>query len=195
MKHINSFFKKIFFIILLFFYFQPLVNADDIKEFEIENMSVGVSLLKYFNKNQIKKFDRNDYTYPAKGKYYRLYIENMKFENFDYLSVDLKFNDNNFIIYGLNGMIDFEYNEGNKCLKKQNQVKNDIKDIFQSDPGENKIASNQDPTGKSIIHNVWFEMQNGKVLVQCYNFTKQTNIQPGLDLAIRLKEFADWLNS
>ena len=195
MKHINSFFKKIFFIILLFFYSQPLVNADDIKEFEIENMSVGVSLLKYFNKNQIKKFDRNDYTYPAKGKYYRLYIENMKFENFDYLSVDLKFNDNNFIIYGLNGMIDFEYNEGNKCLKKQNQVKNDIKDIFQSDPGENKIASNQDPTGKSIIHNVWFEMQNGKVLVQCYNFTKQTNIQPGLDLAIRLKEFADWLNS
>tara|TARA_B100000035_G_scaffold171938_1_gene146716 strand:+ start:1145 stop:1732 length:588 start_codon:yes stop_codon:yes gene_type:complete len=195
MKHINSFFKKIFFVILLFFYSQPLVNADDIKEFEIENMSVGVSLLKYFNKNQIKKFDRNDYTYPAKGKYYRLYIENMKFENFDYLSVDLKFNDNNFIIYGLNGMIDFEYNEGNKCLKKQNQVKNDIKDIFQSDPGENKIASNQDPTGKSIIHNVWFEMQNGKVLVQCYNFTKQTNIQPGLDLAIRLKEFADWLNS
>ena len=195
MKHINSFFKKIFFIILLFFYFQPLVNADDIKEFEIENMSVGVSLLKYFNKNQIKKFDRNDCTYPAKGKYYRLYIENIKFKNFDYLSVDLKFNDNNFIIYGLNGMIDFEYNEGNKCLKKQNQVKNDIKDIFQSDPGENKIASNQDPTGKSIIHNVWFEMQNGKVLVQCYNFTKQTNIQPGLDLAIRLKEFADWLNS
>jgi len=195
MKHINNFLKKFFFIILLFFYFQPLVNADDIKEFEIENMSVGVSLLKYFNKNQIKKFDRNDYTYPAKGKYYRLYIENMKFENFDYLSVDLKFNDNNFIIYGLNGMIDFEYNEGNKCLKKQNQVKNEIKDIFQSDPGENKIASNQDPTGKSIIHNVWFEMQNGKVLVQCYNFTKQTNIQPGLDLAIRLKEFADWLNS
>lgn len=195
MKHINSFFKKIFFIILLFFYFQPSVNADDIKEFEIENMSVGVSLLKYFNKNEIKKFDRNDYTYPAKGKYYRLYIENMQFKNFDYLSVDLKFNDNNFIIYGLNGMIDFEYNEGNKCLKKQNQVKNDIKDIFQSDPGENKIASNQDPTGKSIIHNVWFEMQNGKVLVQCYNFTKQTNIQPGLDLAIRLKEFADWLNS
>ena len=195
MKHINSFFKEIFFVILLFFYFQPSVNADDIKEFEIENMSVGVSLLKYFNKNQIKKFDRNDYTYPAKGKYYRLYIENMKFENFDYLSVDLKFNDNNFIIYGLNGMIDFEYNEGNKCLQKQNQVKNDIKDIFKSDPGENKIASNQDPTGKSIIHNVWFEMQNGKVLVQCYNFTKQTNIQPGLDLAIRLKEFADWLNS
>ena len=80
-------------------------------------------------------------------------------------------------------------------MKKQNQVKNYNKDIFQSDPGENKIASNQDPTGKSIIHNVWFEMQNGKVLVQCYNFTKQTNIQPGLDLAIRLKEFADWLNS
>ena len=70
---------------------------------------------------------------------------------------------------------------------------NRVKD--NNEPNRNKIASNQDPSGKSIIHNVWFEMQNGKVLVQCYNFTKQTNIKPGLDLAIRLKEFADWLNS
>jgi Na+-translocating ferredoxin:NAD+ oxidoreductase RnfG subunit len=92
-------------------------------------------------------------------------------------------------------MIDFQHDEGNKCLQKQKQVKNEIKDIFKSNPYENKFASAQDPTGKSIVHNVWFEMQNGKVLVQCYNFTKQTNIQPGLDLAIRLKEFADWLNS
>ena len=188
--------KKIYSYIFFFiFSFNFIASADDIKEFEIENMSVGTSLLEYFDSKQIKKFDRNDYTYPAKGKYYRLYIENIKFENFDYLSVDLKFNDNNFTIYGLNGMIDFKYNEGDKCLQKQKQVKNEIKDIFQSDPGENKIASNQDPSGNSIIHNVWFEMQNGKVLVQCYNFTKQTNIQPGLDLAIRLKEFADWLNS
>ena len=119
----------------------------------------------------------------------------MEFENFDYISVDLKINDENLIIYGLNGMIDFKHNEGNKCLQKQKQVKNEIKDIFKSNPEENKFASKQDPTGQSIIHNVWFEMQNGKVLVQCYNFTKQTNIQPGLDLAIRLKEFADWLNS
>ena len=45
------------------------------------------------------------------------------------------------------------------------------------------------------MHNVWFELQNGKVLVQCYNFTEKIKIQPGLDLAIRLKEFANWLNS
>ena len=195
MKHIINIFIKIFIIFFIILNLQSLTKAEDIKEFEIENMSVGVSLLEYFSSNQIKKFDRNEYTFPAKNKYYRLYIENMEFENFDYISVDLKINDKNLIIYGLNGMIDFQHDEGNKCLQKQKQVKNEIKDIFKSNPDENKFASAQDPTGKSIVHNVWFEMQNGKVLVQCYNFTKQTNIRPGLDLAIRLKEFADWLNS
>ena len=189
MKKILS--QILFFILCL----NTTVYADDIKEFEIEGMSVGVSLLEYFDSNQIKKFDKQNYKFPEKNKYYRLYIEHLKFENFDYLSVDLKLNDKNFIIYGLNGMIDFEPEEGESCLKKQRQVKNEIQNIFGSKPSENQVASNQDPTGDSIVHNVWFELQNGKVLVQCYNFTEKTKIQPGLDLAIRLKEFADWLNS
>jgi len=188
--------KKKFTLILLFILsLNSAVYADDIKEFEIEGMGVGVSLLKYFDSNQIKKFERIDYKYPEKNKYYRLFIENLKFENFDYISVDLKLNDKDLIIYGLNGMIDFEPEEGASCLKKQKQVKNEIKNIFTSKPFENQLPSNQDPTGESIVHNVGFELQNGKVLVQCYNFTRKTNIQPGLDLAIRLKEFVDWLNS
>ena len=191
----NNFLKKILILFFLILNLQSLSQADDIKEFEIEGMSVGVSLLEYYNSNQIKKFDSQDYNFPEKNKYYRLYIENSNFENFDYISVDLKLNDKNLIIYGLNGMIDFEPEEGESCLKKQRQVKNEIKGIFDSKPFENQLPSYQDPTGESIVHNVWFELQNGKVLVQCYNFTRKTNIQPGLDLAIRLKEFVDWLNS
>ena len=195
MKHINNNIKKFLITFFLIFNFQSSIIADDIKEFEIEKMTVGASLLEYFDSNQIKKFERNEYTFPETGKYYRLYIENIQFDNFDYISVDLKINDKNLIIYGLNGMIDFKYSEGKKCLQKQEQVKNEIKDIFSSEPNQNEVVSQQDPTGKSVIHNIWFELNNGKVLVQCYNFVKETNIQPGLDLAIRLKEFADWLNS
>ncbi|MGB2462917.1 MAG: hypothetical protein ACPIEU_09210, partial [Candidatus Puniceispirillaceae bacterium] len=32
-----------------------------------------------------------------------------------------------------------------QCLQKQKQVKNEIKDIFKSNPEENKFASKQDP--------------------------------------------------
>ena len=35
-------------LLLLLFYFQPEPKADDIREFEIEGMSVGESLLDFF---------------------------------------------------------------------------------------------------------------------------------------------------
>ena len=37
--------KRIFLIIILTFSFQTLINADDIKDFEIDGMSIGDSLL------------------------------------------------------------------------------------------------------------------------------------------------------
>ena len=43
---------------------QSLTNADDIKDFEIEGMSIGDSALKYFSKDQI---NANKYfAYPLK---------------------------------------------------------------------------------------------------------------------------------
>ena len=46
-------FTKILFITwLIIFNFQSLTKANDIKEFEIEGMSVGSSLLDYFSKKK-----------------------------------------------------------------------------------------------------------------------------------------------
>ena len=38
---------------------QTLVEADDIRDFEIEGISIGDSLLKYYNLDQINNFFRN----------------------------------------------------------------------------------------------------------------------------------------
>lgn len=174
----------------MFFNHQSWTKADDIRDFEIEGISVGTSLLKFYNIDQINKFERVNY----KKKYYRLYIDNKKLNNYDYIAVDLKLDDNKFIIYGLNGMIDFDYGENTKCLDKQEIVTNDIKNIFKSEPEDVKTISQQDKSGKSVVYNVFFRLDNGKVVVQCYDFTQESNIQPGFDLSIRLKEFSDWLN-
>ncbi len=185
--------KILFIILILVFNLQSLTKADDIKDFQIENMSVGDSLLKYFKINEIKNFDRNNYSQPEKNKYYRLYIEN-NFNTYDYISVDLKYNDKKLIIYGLNGMIDFDFDENNQCLEQQQKIKTQIKDIFSVSPYENVFPSRYDPEGKSFVHNVSFKIDSGKVLIQCYEFREEVNIQPGLDLAIRLPEFSNWLS-
>ena len=62
---------KIFiFILIIIFNFQSLTKANDVKEFEIEGMSVGDSLLDYFSKTKIKEFINHDSSYSyANGDY------------------------------------------------------------------------------------------------------------------------------
>ena len=52
---------KIFiFILIIIFNFQSLTKANDVKEFEIEGMSVGDSLLDYFSRTKIREFINHD---------------------------------------------------------------------------------------------------------------------------------------
>ena len=47
---------RFFFIIIFpFLIFQPFTKADDIRDFEIDGMSIGDSLLDHLSKKQIKK--------------------------------------------------------------------------------------------------------------------------------------------
>ena len=45
-------------ILILFFSFHSFVRAGDIKEIEIEGMSIGDNLLDHFNLDHIKNFDK-----------------------------------------------------------------------------------------------------------------------------------------
>jgi len=42
-------------VLILIFSLQPYTKADDIRDFEIEGMSVGDSLLDHFSKKEIKQ--------------------------------------------------------------------------------------------------------------------------------------------
>ena len=58
------------YLFLIFFSFQTSSLADDIRDFQIEGMSVGDSLLDYFNKTQIEKQKNSKNTYKyKKGKF------------------------------------------------------------------------------------------------------------------------------
>ena len=47
--------------------FQSLTKADDIKDFEIEGISIGDSLLDYFTKNEIQKEMNSEFVYEYPG--------------------------------------------------------------------------------------------------------------------------------
>ena len=48
-------------VLILIFNFQSLTKADDIKDFEIEGIRVGDSLLDHYSEKEIKKFSNYDH--------------------------------------------------------------------------------------------------------------------------------------
>ena len=87
-------FKKILFTLIIIFNLQSLTQADDIKDFEIEGMSIGDSLLDYYNINQIKSFLQTK-QYPGSQRIKMYLIEDKKFSTYEYVAIDAL--DDNFV--------------------------------------------------------------------------------------------------
>ena len=65
--------KLCIYLFLVLFSLQIPSQADDIRDFEIEDMSVGVSLLEFFSKEEIKEnkyflYDTKKFATISKGK-------------------------------------------------------------------------------------------------------------------------------
>ena len=181
------------YLFLVFFSFQTPSWADDIRDFQIEGMSVGDSLLDFISKDKIEnEFEIVIYKKPEKNKYKRIYIENVTFENFDYISIDVKYNDSKYIIHGVTGMDDDS--DLKKCFKKQNEIIKDLSSIFTQKPDKYILLDKDDETGQSKRHYAVYYLDGGDVSIICYEFAKHMNIRNGLDLSIRSKEFQNWLS-
>ena len=186
--------KRLLLILILTFGFQSLTKADDITDFEIEGMSIGDSLLDYFNENEIlstlKKQPSNGYLYPSKKYRSARFVDSSKFSNYEKVIVAFRDKDKQFIIEHIMGVIDYK-NNFSKCFIKLDSVENAIDD-FKSDFSKNKRTyyHSGDPTGKSKITQVGYEFANGPIiLASCADWSKEINITDALRVEIQSKNF------
>ncbi len=192
----KTFFVKIFatFLILMFS-LQSLTKADDIRDFEIEGMSIGDSLLDYMSINEIKKDLKEHINWPhTDKKFQRVEKYDGPFDNYEYVGAVIKPDDPQYKIYGLSGMLDID--DPKKCDNLQQEIVSTLKSKLKNAEIHNWNDSiRQDPSGKSMAVGVEFFLAKGSASVVCYNFTEESNIQSGLDVSISNKEFDDWLLS
>ena len=93
-------------ILILIISFQSLTKADDIRDFEIEGISIGDSLLDFFSKNQIDNFPNYDEGTDLKFRISEFYeTDNLKIDNYDVMQVYYKPNDQQYIISGIRGAL------------------------------------------------------------------------------------------
>ena len=81
------------YLLLIFFSFSVPTYADDVRDFEIEGISIGDSLLDHFSKNEIKNFIITTY-HKNTDEYIMLTGGEDKSQEYENLSLHVKKNDN-----------------------------------------------------------------------------------------------------
>ena len=192
---------KRFLILILFFSFQTFSNADDIRDIQIEGISVGDNLLNHFEvlkktKTEIKE---TKLTYYPKSK--RLAVSNFWDGNYEiYDSVQFTLDPNNYKIFRISGKI-YDLDK-EKCVNKQKEIisnlekqfPNTIKDIdeFSKHPVDN--------SGKSLANGIYLDFASGDAVgVECYfwsdAFKKERNYQDHISVSIETKESRDFIDN
>ena len=179
--------------------FSSSVVADDIRDFQIEGMSVGDSLLDYMTEYEIKKeikLNLNRYKYLEKNKF----VDVWKYEGlktYDEMFFFVKPEDERYLIYDINGVIDFT-NDFNGCKKKQQEITEVFSKILtDTKKDEGTYIHQVDPSNKSIIIYVRFKFDSGgTILIQCYDHEEsyriKNNILDVLEVSISSPEIIKW---
>ena len=164
--------KRLLIILILTFTFQSLTKADDIRDFQVEGMSIGDSLLDHFNEKEILEHDGN---YYSKKKFVTAVFNNHpKLKQYDWLQISYKRNDSKYVIYSLDGVIEFKKNYKG-CLKKKDIIINSLTTFF--DKKNSRIENGKhraDKSGKSIFENFVFELDNdNEIVISCLDWSQE----------------------
>jgi len=198
MKPSNKPMKRLsLYLFLILFTLQTSSQADDIRDFQIEGMSVGDSLLDFMSKEKIEKLKMTDY--PNSKKFSRVTTVFPNMETYEDVMIQFKTKDKKYIIHAVDGGFYYHNNTIKDCYKKKDKI---VKDISKQFPNlkTKKRSSKHSYDNESLVDSFYFYFENGGLIeVTCMDWTdKATNEQNFVDnLSIRLftEEFRTWLNT
>ncbi len=188
--------KYFLLIFILLLSSQSLAKSQDIKDFEIEGMSIGDSALDFFTKKEINEATVQRYdddTFFDKEFYHE------SFSTYEGVQIAFKKNDEQFIIYSVSG-INFYKDNADECFKKVDEVANEISSIFKNVEGQTVNKSHEgDPTGKSKVKSIDYWLETGIISVECWDWSEEITRNKGwtdnFGVSIFSNEHVEWLNS
>ena len=183
---------------------QSLSKADNIKDFEIEGMTIGSSLLDYFSLKKINSSIVDWYDDLEKNRYVSFAFDSPKFETYDFVDIWTKYNDNKYLIDTIAGVIYFGENQPIKdiknCYLEQNKIAEEILQIFDkaNKIGPTTLEHSADPSGKSTYTDIYLQLNNDyEVVIACYDWSeellKKENKEDHIYISIRSLELEKWL--
>jgi hypothetical protein len=183
-------------VLVLIISIQSLTKADNIKDFQIDGISLGSSLLDFLKVEEIENSKK--LWYPSK-KFYIITVNINNNQQYDIISIALKNYDNNYIIKSISGSI-FYQNNIELCAEKKNTIVSEISQIVKNSAKINDVGViilNADSSGKSTAETTNLEFDNGDLIsVQCKDwgtvYGKKKNFWDNLQVSIVSKEYYDF---
>ena len=191
--------KLSLYLFLILFSFQAPSWADDIRDFQIEGMSIGDSLLDYFSKEEIKNntntgyYTNNEYTSVE-------FFELPSFEIYETVEFNYKTDDKKYIIAAIAGTLFCEKNI-EKCNKKQKEIDLEISNKFKkSQRDTDKLIHRADKSGKSTASQINFWLISGDVVsIELLDWSEKITNEKGwtdnVSTGFLTEEFNDFLQT
>ena len=171
MKHL---YKILFFSVFLFIF--GCEKKEYVKDFKVEGIAVGDSLLTYFTKEDILKNTRyktiSGEAIDPDEKYLDAQFTNYQFETYQGLQVYYERDDDKFIIQGIGGGI-FYGNDAKKCNNKFNEVKLILKEQFTTPniSEDNNKKETREGYGDTTYTSLYLDFENGESIeLTCTDF-------------------------
>ena len=185
-------------LVLILFTLQTPSWADDIRDFQIEGMSVGDSLLDYFSENEIKHNIIGDYYEGSDKKFIAVEFILPSFNIYEGVQIHVKRNDKKYKIYGISGGIFYDDNIDG-CYKKQNEIDKELSIIYKNAKREvsDLVKHPADKSGKSTVKYIVYWFKSGDLAsIDCYDWSnKMKPNEDNLQITLDTKELNDWLHS
>jgi len=183
-------------VLFLILIFQSLTKADDIRDFQIEGMSLYDDALEYFSKKQIIKNEENFY---KNKKYTTATLTSSNFKKYQDVQISYNTKSKNYKLLDISGIVDMDYK---RCLKEIKSIAQDFNKMFSNTKYEKlyEFSHSNDKSGESKISDMFWEFNNGdKILLACYNWNTKYGKKNGyvdeLRVTISSKEFDNFLTN
>ena len=126
-------FMKVFITVVIIIFGLQSWSKADIRDFEIEGISIGDSLLDYFSKSNIDKEIRSEFSTKYKNNRFILlgvgqtkeFSLFKKLKQFDEVEVTINPSDKNYIVQGLSGIM-LCHNNIEKCMVTKDDIIDDL---------------------------------------------------------------------
>ena len=183
---------------ILIFSIQSLTKADDIRDFKIEGIGIGDSLLDFLSIEEINEnIDPNVYK-DSDGKFKLVGIYG-KFGEYEGMQFAFKTEDRKFQVHGINGGI--FYSDINECNIKRKFIRRELSQMFKEAKTsfDKKSFHPADKKNKSYVIQDMFFLDKGSISVNCFNWSNEITEKYGWDDNLRVgaksKAYNEWLGT